>query len=70
MSADNYYVVRKHPTGGFGYVMGFDSDIRPDRDVHKDDPSFPTIEDAIDAACDDGWTEYGIQIHPECQREV
>lgn len=26
MSADNYYVVKPHPEGGFTYVMGFASD--------------------------------------------
>lgn len=69
MSADNYYVVRNHPKGGFGYVMCFDSDPHRLRDISGYAPQFPTIREAIEAAARDDWTEYGIQVHPECQRE-
>lgn len=64
MSADNFYLVRKHPSGGFAAVMGLASD--------ENDPAateyhgrFDTPEDALTFALDD-YTEYGASIHPEC----
>lgn len=67
MSADNYYEVRKHPKGGFTYVMGFDSDTRGAREATENDPQFDTAWAAWKAADADGWTEYGISFHVECE---
>lgn len=73
MSADNYYIIRKHPLGGFTPVMGFASDqivdgewngdIHPDADVG--DPQFDTPEDALQSVIYD-YAEYGHDIHSEC----
>lgn len=68
MSADNYYVVRKHPEGGFTYLMGFASN---GEDPELDDPRgyklprFASMELAWQAATAEG-SEYGVDIHPEC----
>lgn len=66
MSADNFYIIRNHPDGGFTPVHGFASDdelpaVNPER--HK---SFPTLDKAIDSVSDE-YTEYGVRIHPECK---
>jgi hypothetical protein len=47
VSADNYYIVKKHPEGGFTYVMGFDSDDDPDLSVGDHDPRFATLDAAL-----------------------
>ena len=71
MSADNYYVVRKHPEGGYTYVMGFASDsihehaIPVKRGRFGWDQSWPTVEEALHAAIGD-YSEYGVSVHPEC----
>lgn len=64
MSADNYYIIRKHPSGGFAAVMGFASDeIEPQaRERHQ---QFETVEDALRHAMDD-YAEYGAGVHEEC----
>ena len=69
MSADNYYLVRKHPLGGFTYVMGFASDtddngfeIIPEATVS--DPRFDTKEAAM-SACMHEYAEYGHDYHWE-----
>lgn len=69
MSADNYYEVRKHPNGGFTYVMGFDSDTdtRGPRAARESDPQFDTVWAAWLAADNNGWTEYGISFNAECE---
>ena len=64
MSADNYYVIRKHPDGGFAAVMGFSSDdetpvVRPQRHI-----SFPTVEEAMDSVAHE-YAEYGTYTHSE-----
>jgi hypothetical protein len=64
VSADNYYVVRKHPDGGFTFVMGFDSDSRPDREPTFQDPWYDDVWKAWNAT---GWSEYGTTFHPECE---
>jgi hypothetical protein len=63
MSSDNFYVVRKHPNGGFTYVMGLAShDIDEngtfnyDLPVRKGDPVFNNFDD-------------GVFTHPECEDE-
>lgn len=60
MSADNYYLIRRHPDGGYTPVMGFASseDIRP---ATSDDPSYPTVQEAMMSVADE-YTEYGIDV--------
>lgn len=68
MSADNYYIIRRHPKGGFSAVMGFESnDDTPV--VREDHLRFDTMRDAEVYASGE-YTEYGIQIHPECYESV
>lgn len=70
MSADNYFLIRKHPSGGFAAVMGFASDvddsgseIEPVADTrHR---AYPTVDEAINSAIHE-YAEYGISVHPEC----
>ncbi len=69
MSADNYYLVRKHPAGGFTYVMGFASDVDEDDveiipEATLDDPRFDTKEAAM-SACMHEYAEYGHDYHWE-----
>ncbi|NBR24095.1 MAG: hypothetical protein EBU08_10060 [Micrococcales bacterium] len=69
MSADNYYLVRKHPLGGFTYVMGFASDVDEDDfeivpDATESDPRFETKEEAMHASLLE-YSEYGSNYHPE-----
>lgn len=70
MSADNYYVIRKHPQGGYTYVMGFASDDNPDLTVkpgkHR---QFERWQDAFQAATDDG-SEYGISFDADVKQEA
>lgn len=66
MSADNYYVVRLHPKGGFTYVMCFASDENPDLTVSDRHPMFPDLWEAYAAASSE-YAEYGVQIHDECR---
>lgn len=80
MSADNFFVLRKHPLGGFAWVMGFASDENNHAytdQVSEDAERFETIEAAVKAYNDgqewteDGWypkyyCEYGMQIAAEC----
>lgn len=66
MSADNFYIIRKHPEGGFTPVHGFASDdelpaVNPERNK-----PFPSIDEAIESVVDE-YTEYGIRVHPECK---
>lgn len=73
MSADNYYIVRKHPLGGFTPVMGFASDqIVGDKwhhDIYPDatprHPQFDTPGAAFSSVIHE-YAEYGHDIHPEC----
>lgn len=69
MSADNYYMVRKHPLGGFTYVMGFASDIDDDGndvipDATESNPQFKTKKEAMNA-CMHQYAEYGHSYHWE-----
>jgi hypothetical protein len=68
MSADNYYEVRKHPNGGFTYVMGFDSErgFGPSRNADINDPQFSDVWAAYSAAANE-WAEYPTTFHPECE---
>ena len=69
MSADNYYLVRKHPLGGFTYVMGFASDVdAADEPIVPEattsHPRFDTKEDAMHA-CMHEYAEYGHNYHED-----
>lgn len=73
MSSDNFYVVRKHPEGGFTYIMGFASnDVEKDGSFRYDLPirsgavKYKTFDDALNAALED-YSEYGVITHPECE---
>lgn len=66
MSADNYYMIRKHPNGKFVAVMGFASDSR--EPVVTADESYKLFDDPVSALL---WahqqpSEYGASVHPEC----
>lgn len=65
MSADNYYILRKHPGGGYTYIQAFASDDHPNLRIRSTNPRFPTFQEAFDAAINE-YSEYGVQIHPEC----
>lgn len=65
MSADNYYVVKKHPAGGFTYVMGFASDEHPHLTVDDGDPKFATLQEAIWAVRQE-FAEYGYSVEDDC----
>jgi hypothetical protein len=74
MSADNYYMLRRHPKGGFACVMGFMSD---DAEPNADENSqqFETIEEAVVwyGQLEDGSffavAEYGLHIHSEVYKK-
>lgn len=70
MSADNGYVIRLHPDGGYAAVMYFASDDEPypeaDRERHR---SFPTLFTAIKYATGQ-MSEYGISVHDEVHRQL
>ena len=68
MSADNYYVIKKHPKGGYAAVMGFSSD-EATRDALKSDYSFPTPAQAFSWAMDEH-AEYGVHYGPEVLDEI
>ena len=75
MSADNYFVVRKHPKGGYTYVTGFESDKENwDSHLHVNIPvtdnhfNYPTYKEALAAALED-YSEYGVTTHPECEEQ-
>lgn len=63
MSADNYYMVRRHSDGGFALQMGFMSDEDPLPPVHSEYEAFPTVEAAIKAFSDGQVTKDG-EIYP------
>ena len=65
MSADNYYVVRLHPQGGYTYVMGFASDDDDaSLEVTERSPRFASLDEAVTAVARE-YAEYGWSIHPE-----
>jgi hypothetical protein len=75
MSSDNFYVVRKHPDGGYTYVMGFashdvekDGSFKYDLPVGKGSTRYTTFDDALNSALED-YSEYGVFTHPECGDE-
>lgn len=71
MSADNYYIIRIHPLGGFAAVMGFASDTDEFDQLipplaSPTDPQFPTVSKALDWAISQ-YSEYGADVHMECE---
>lgn len=67
MSADNFYIIRKHPAGGFTPVHGFASDEETPKVNPERNRPFPSIDEAIESVIDD-YTEYGIRVHQECRK--
>ena len=67
MSADNYYLITRHPGGGYTALMGFASDNYPLIATMKD-PQFPTQKAAWEFANED-YSEYGIRIDPDLLSE-
>lgn len=68
MSADNYYVVRKHPVEGFALLMGFASDEDYPTPTNTS-PSYKSIEAAViegSRRMQREIVEYGLSVHPEC----
>jgi hypothetical protein len=70
MSADNFYLIRKHPLGGYAAVMGFASDVddndeQIDPEARITDEQFKTWQEAFNWASHQ-YAEYGYDIHPEC----
>lgn len=71
MSADNFYIVRKHPFGGYAAVMGFASDVDDnDNQIYPEanvvDQQFKSIGEALNWAVIQ-YSEYGVDVHPECE---
>ena len=69
MSADNFNLIRRHPLGGFTYVMSFASD-----EGHASAPTsrsrqFKTFEEALACAREE-YTEYGVAVHSECHQDT
>lgn len=64
MSADNYYLIRNHPLGGFALIDASASSDRKPR-ARKDHPRFDTVDEAL-AATRDEYYEYGGGVDPEC----
>ena len=67
MSADNYYVIRKHPQGGYAAVQGFASDENMP-EANSGYESFVSINEALNEANKD-YSEYGVSVHKECYDE-
>lgn len=70
MSADNYYIIRNHPHGGYAAVMGFASDVDSHGneifpDATQEHQKFETLKAALDWAVGE-YSEYGVSIHEEC----
>lgn len=71
MSFNVFYVVRKHPKGGFTYVQGFppeDGSIFIDIPVFDYHKQYEKFDDALIAAMED-FSKYGVITHPECEQE-
>lgn len=85
MSADNYYVMRKHPNGGYSLLMGFMSDEQESaytQPVPEEVESWPTMTEALAAyTAGQEWqdenagfypryyNEYGLNIGADCVEE-
>lgn len=68
MSADNFYVIRFHPAGGYAAVMGFSSDDNEVREARMSDRHFNDIDDALDWA-NEQYSEYGVSLHAEVRAQ-
>lgn len=71
MSADNYFLICRHPDGGYAAVMMFASDESEIDSVPSESfveqgfhNRFDTIEEAYETAAS-GDTEYGVTFHPD-----
>lgn len=67
MSADNGYVVRKHPLGGYAaveYSMSTYLDTGRYPAPSEQHIGFATVDDAVKAA-EEEWSEYGVTVHKE-----
>ena len=67
MSADNYYLIRLHPLGGYALIDASASDNRKPR-AHKSHPRFDTVDQALEVA-HRNYYEYGGSVDPECEWE-
>ena len=67
MSADNYYLIRLHPLGGYALINASASDDRKPR-ARKGHERFDTVDEAL-AAASKGYYEYGGSVDPECEWE-
>ena len=69
MSADNYYYIMHHPSGGFTTIMRWMSDERPVRKVAPEDPRFLSFEKAY-AYGATRYSEYGVRVSDEVLAEI
>ena len=69
MSADNYYYIMHHPSGGFTTIMRWMSDERPVRKVSPEDPRFLSFEKAY-AYGAVRYSEYGVLVSDEVLAEI
>ena len=69
MSADNYYYIMHHPSGGFTTIMRWMSDERPVREVAPEDPRFLSFEEAYAYAATQ-YSEYGVRVSDEVLAEI
>ncbi|MFZ9242614.1 MAG: hypothetical protein ACO295_05325 [Sediminibacterium sp.] len=66
---NRFFVVRKHPKGGFTFVPGFppeDGSIFIDIPVFDHHPRYENFDDALIAAMEE-FAKYGVITHPECE---
>jgi hypothetical protein len=69
MSADNFNIIRRHPSGGFTYVMDFASSEEAYPEAKINSPRFESFALAMDEAQRDD-AEYGVRVHPECYEKI
>lgn len=67
MSADNFYIVKPHPSGGFTFVQGFASgeEEGPWLIPTEEHCQWPTVAKALAAAMRE-YSEYGVSVDPAC----
>jgi hypothetical protein len=68
MSADNYYLVGKHPLGGYAVEMGFASDDEVPEITEKS-LRFETLREA-ELYESEHYAEYGFHYTEEVQKEL
>jgi hypothetical protein len=69
MSSDDFYLIRKHPNGGFAAVHGFASDKNKNElEATTKHLQFKTKNDALNYGLNK-YPEYGVSIHPECYKK-